>query len=400
MKPPQSAITAEPSTRTQVVLVLALCFIGMNLRPALISLGPVVDSVRASLQLSGSTIGLLITLPVLCFGLFAPFVPRLLRYMSAERLIFFAMLMQAVGIGLRSLFGTSGLFLGTLIAGASISVVMVVLPAIIKRCFSQHASTLMGLYSTALCLGAAIPAALTVPIETLPGSNWRWALGFWLLPVVLSAVFWLPYAQRSAPVQQRTDQKPARLRSNRLAWQITLFMGLQSAIAYCVMGWLPVILIDRGMSALNAGFMLSIALSIQLTTSLTAPWIATRTKDQRPAIAVFSIMTLIGLEALVYAPLSWAWLASSIMGLGMGAIFSIALALLVLRSPNAHIAASLSGMAQGVGYTIAAAGPFMVGVLHEWTGDWHSVAIFFFLVLAGSFTAGMGAGRDRLITLK
>ncbi|HLS50758.1 MAG TPA: MFS transporter, partial [Burkholderiaceae bacterium] len=164
--------TGLNETRTQLMLVLALFLIGSNLRPMLTSLGPVLESVSHSLQLSSAETGMLITLPVLCFGIFAPFAPRLLRYRSAENLIFWGMILQAVGIALRSLFGVTGLFIGTFIGGASISVVMVLLPSLIKSTFPERASSMMGIYSAALCLGAAIPAGATVPIENLPGSNW------------------------------------------------------------------------------------------------------------------------------------------------------------------------------------------------------------------------------------
>lgn len=170
-------------------------------------------------------------------------------------------------------------------------------------------------------------------------------------------------------------------------------MGIQSSIAYCVFGWLPVLLIERGMTALTAGFMLSITLGVQLVTSLSAPWIATRGKDQRATIGVMLAMTLFGLMATIYAPLELIWLWATILGLGLGGLFSIALSLLVLRAPNPQLAASLSGMAQGVGYIVAAIGPVVVGLLHEFTGGWDAVAVFYVLLVTGSCFFGMGAGR-------
>src|SRR5690606_22430962 len=133
-------------------------------------------------SLSGAVIGMLITLPVLCFGAFAPFVPRLLRFTSPERLVLIALGVLILGIGLRSLFGTTGLFLGTFVGGASISVIMVILPSIIKQQFPVQAGMMMGLYSTALCVGAAIAAGAAVPLESVLG-GWRWSLAFWLFPV-------------------------------------------------------------------------------------------------------------------------------------------------------------------------------------------------------------------------
>lgn len=388
---------ATGSIRSNWTLILALVLISINLRPLLTGLGPVVDSIRASLQLSGTAIGLLITLPVLCFGAFAPFAPRLLRFASAERIILIAMIVLIAGIALRSLFGVTGLVAGTLLGGASISVIMVLVPAIIKKRFPAQAGNMMGLYSTALCIGAAVSAGFTVPLENLFG-DWRWALAFWLIPVVVTIPFWLPHIPRNGrSAEEQQQKKLPRLFKNKLAWQVTLLMGLQSSIAYCVFGWLPVILIDRGLTALTAGFVLSLSVVMQLVTSPTAPWLATRGKDQRLVLMCMLALTAFGLMALLYAPLSWVWVATVVLGLGMGGTFSIALALLVLRAPNAQIAASLSGMVQGVGYTIAALAPLLTGLLYELTNNWNAVGVLFTLLLLGSAYFGYFAAQARLV---
>lgn len=379
-----------------MALIAALILVSINLRPMLTGLGPVLDSIRESLQLSGAAIGMLITLPVLCFGAFAPFVPRLLRFTTPERLIFLALGVLVIGIGIRSLFGSVGLFVGTFIGGASISIVMVLLPSIIKQRFPTQASSMMGLYSTALCVGAAISAAAAVPLEDLLG-GWRWSLAFWLLPVIATMPIWLRQIPKTQPTVGYKPMQLPKLRGNKLAWQITLMMGLQSAIAYCVFGWLPVILIDRGLPALTAGFVLSIALGIQLISSPAAPWLGSRGKDQRLMIVSMLSLTFIGLAMLFYAPLPWVWAASVVLGLGMGGTFSIALALLVLRAPNAQVATALSGMAQGVGYTIAGIAPLLMGLLHELTGNWNAVAMLFALLVFGSAYFGLQAGRARFI---
>lgn len=386
---------AEPGAiGSQLLLVFAICFISINLRAALISVGPVVESISKSLSLSGTMVGFLLTLPIICFGAFAPLAPKLQRFQSPEQLVTMGLVVLAVGVVLRSLFGTVGLFAGTFVSGAGISVVMVMLPSLIKKNFPAQAGAMMGLYSTALCLGAAVAAALTVPIESIPGSDWRWALVFWDIPLFAAIALWLPFSRAGKANRIVTATPLPKLRNSALAWQVSLFMGIQSAIAYCVFGWLPVILVDRGLTPLAAGFMLSICMGVQIITSLSAPWLATRGKDQRSTIALMLSLSVIGLMTTIYAPLETMWLWSSILGLGLGGMFSLALALLVLRAPTAQVAASLSGMAQGVGYTVAAAGPVIVGVLHELTGNWHAVAVFYLLMATGSLTFGMAAGRN------
>jgi CP family cyanate transporter-like MFS transporter len=386
------------SLKSKLFLVFVIVFIAANLRTASIAVGPVIESIQANLSLSGSAVGLLLTLPILCYGAFAPLAPKMLRYTSAEHLILVGCIIFAFGLVLRSLFGTFGLYTGTLIAGAGTSVVMVVLPAIIKKNFPDKAGMMMGFYSTALCLGATIAAAFTVPLENVPGSDWRWALGFWTLPLIVSIFMWVPYTKGQKPNTSRARSASPRLRKCWLAWQVSLFMGIQSSIAYCVFGWLPVMLIERGMTALAAGFILSITLGVQLITSLTAPWIATRGKDQRATIAVMLSMAVFGLMTTIYGSMSLMWLWATVLGLGLGGMFSIALSLLVLRAPTPQLAASLSGMAQGVGYIVAAIGPVIVGLLHELTGGWDAVAVFYLILVSGSCFFGMGAGRAKYVS--
>jgi CP family cyanate transporter-like MFS transporter len=170
-------------------------------------------------------------------------------------------------------------------------------------------------------------------------------------------------------------------------------MGLQSSLSYIVFGWLPSILIARGLSPTQAGLVLSGSIMVQLISALTAPWLATRGKDQRLAILVVMLLTLGGLFGCLYAPLDGLWGWAVLLGLGQGGTFSLALTLIVLRSRDAHVAANLSGMAQGFGYTLASLGPFAVGIVHDVTGSWNTVGWIFAVVGLGAIIFGLGAGR-------
>jgi CP family cyanate transporter-like MFS transporter len=381
-------------------LIAVLAFVAVNLRFMPTSLGPVLDSVRQALQLSSSAAGLLGTLPVRCFGLIAPTVPRLLQRVSPENLVTLGMVLQATGLGLRSLFGIAGMYAGTLLCGLSIGMVMAVLPSLIKRYFPIQASAMMGVYSTALAIGAAGAAALAVPLEKLPGSDWRWSLAFWMIPVLLSAVAWhfVTLGKRRADAAARPQMTPVRLRGNWLAWQITLFMGTQSTIAYALFGWLAVILVDRGLSAMNAGFALSLMVFIQLITSLWAPWAAQRRRDQRGLIVLLAFPMWLGLLGMFFAPIEWIWACSLAAGLGLGGFFALSLAFLVLRSPSSQVTASLSSMAQCVGYIIASLGPIALGWLHEITENWFWGAMFFVVLM--TITTSFGYSSSRNLTIK
>ncbi|PUA18254.1 cyanate transporter [Glaciimonas sp. PCH181] len=409
-----AASAAARFAQSKLVLVLGIFLVGINLRPALSSLAPILEMVRQGTGLSSAGAGVLTTLPVLCFGIFAPLAPLLARWWSAERVILSALLVLAAGMALRVFLGVQGLFAGTLLVGASIGVVMVLLPGIIKRDFPRHAGVMTGLYTMALSLGAALASGITVPIKQLAGGDWRVALAFWMLPALLAAVIWWPQlAPRlslSGGHQGQHRYRVSGVLRSKLAWQVTLYLGLQSALAYIVFGWLPTIMISRGMTPLDAGLLMSLSVSSQLITAFSGPWLATRGKDQRLMIILAVIFTTTGMMGCLFGGLGgsvasvfasgdisdigavWWW--AVILGLGQGGTFSIALMLIVLRSSDPHIAASLSGMAQGFGYSIAALGPLAVGIMHDISDGWHTSAILFIVVAFGILVAGWGAGQN------
>ncbi|MDE1165170.1 MAG: MFS transporter [Pseudomonas sp.] len=383
----------EPATRARPwLLLLGLVLVALNLRPALSSMAPLLGEVARSLGLSSAQAGLLTTLPVLCLGLFAPLAPRLARRFGSERVVFGVLLCLAAAIALRSSLGEFGLFAGTLLAGASIGIIGVLLPGIVKRDFPNQAGTMTGVYTMALCLGAALAAGSTVPLAQKMGDSWSLGLGFWLLPAVIAALFWLPQLKNGKHAAHASYRVRGLLR-DRLAWQVTLYMGLQSSLAYIVFGWLPSILIGRGLSPAQAGLVMSGSIIVQLVSALSTPWLATRGRDQRLAIVIVMLLTLGGLFGCLYAPLSGLWGWAILLGLGQGGTFSLALTLIVLRSRDSHVAANLSSMSQGIGYTLASLGPFAVGVVHELSGGWGAVGWIFGLIGVAAIVAGLGAGR-------
>ncbi|NWB89648.1 CynX/NimT family MFS transporter [Pseudomonas agarici] len=386
----------QPLLRRPWLLLLGLILVALNLRPALSSMAPMLSEVSRSLGLSSARAGLLTTLPVLCLGLFAPLAPVLARRFGSERVVLGILLTLAAGLIVRSSFGEFGLFAGSIMAGASIGVIGVLLPGIVKRDFAKQAGTMTGVYTMALCLGAAMAAGATVPLSQHLGNSWSLGLGFWVIPALVAALLWLPQVG-SKHGAHRAGYRVRGLLRDPLAWQVTLYMGLQSSLAYIVFGWLPSVLIGRGLTATQAGIVLSGSILLQLASSLVAPWLATRGKDQRLAILVVMLLTLGGLFGCLYAPLDGLWGWAILLGLGQGGTFSLALTLIVLRSRDAHVAANLSSMAQGVGYTLASMGPFAVGLVHDFTGSWQTLGWIFGVIGLGAIIAGLGAGRARYV---
>lgn len=373
-------------------MLLALILVAINLRPALSSLAPVLRQAQRDLGLGSASAGLLTTLPVLCLGLFAPLAPRLAARFGTERVVLWILLLLAGGIALRGLAGSAGLFVGTLIGGASIGIIGVLLPGIVKREFPERADIMTGLYTMALCFGAALAAGATVPLARALDS-WALALAFWSVPAVLAAVAWRPQLRR-AHTHALPPTAAGSLWRDRLAWQVTLYMGLQSSLAYCVFGWLAVILQDRGVSAVSSGLIVSVSVMVQLVSALGAPWLARRHHDQRPMIRIVLGLSLAGLLGCLYAPVDALMLWAVLLGLGQGGSFSMALSLIVLRSPDAATAARLSGMAQGLGYVLASLGPLLLGLLHDLTHDWQLAGWLFTGIVLLALAAGSGAGRQ------
>jgi CP family cyanate transporter-like MFS transporter len=396
-EPDAAAGAAAPARRgsgAMLLLAASLVLIAFNLRCAIASIGPVLPDVIRTTGLSPGGASALTTLPSLCFGLFGPIAPAFTRRLGTERTLLAILAAMVVGIAARGLGDAAALFGGQILACAGIGIINVLLPGLVKRDFPAHAAIMTGCYVMALCVGAAAAAGATVPLARQLGGSWAAALAFWAVPVVLAAALW--------GLQLRAPEHPgarhvARVRglwTDPLAWQVTLFMGLQSAFAYIVFGWLAPILRDRGLDPVEAGLVVSASILAQAAASLVAPSLSTIGRDQRVAAAISSLVCLGAFLACVFGPLAWIWAWSILLGLSEGALFAIALMLIVLRAPDAHVAAQLSGMSQGVGYILASAGPLWVGLLHGWTGDWHAL-LWLSLVLGAAMTAsGIGAGRD------
>ncbi|HEV2675299.1 MAG TPA: MFS transporter [Aliidongia sp.] len=404
-KPPAPVPTQGLGRSQSIALMAGMVLVGLNLRPALSGVAPLLTEIRGDLGLTTTFGGLLTTAPVLCLGLFGPVAPRLARRFGIETTIFAIMLLLAFGTALRCLGGAPLLFLGAIIAGASIGIIGVLLPGLVKRDFPNRMGMATGVYTMALCFGAAAAAGLTAPAEHWLADlgfagQWRPALAIWALPALVAAAAWAPQLARAS----RTAAAPARppvkgLWRNPLAWQVTFFMGLQSSLSYCVFGWLAPILQDRGLTPVQSGLVVSVSALLQVASAMVAPMLTGKGPDQRWMVLLTLGLVIVGLMGAVAAPLSTLWLWAVILGLGQGATFAVALMLIVLRTGDPETAAALSGMAQSVGYTLAAMGPFAVGLIKAATGSWDAVQVLFLALAAACVIAGLGAGRNRVIEL-
>jgi MFS transporter, CP family, cyanate transporter len=393
----KSPAAATPDRLQGVLLVSGIVLLAANLRPALTGVAPLIGQIRTDNGVSNGVAGLLTTLPLLAFGVLSPVAPRLARRLGMERALLASLLVLAAGILLRSAGAVTALFLGTAVLGAAIAVGNVLLPGLVKREFPERAGLMTSVYSTALGISAALAAGASVPVAQLTGMGWRGSLALWALPALLAAIAWVPQARRSdlpENASSRTHHGVSGLWRSALAWQVTLFMGLQSLAYYVTLTWLPEILREEGMSAARAGWMLGLTQAVAIVTIFFAPVIAGRRSSQRGVVVVAVSLSGAGTLGLLVAGSTASALWVVLLGLGQGACFSLALTFFALRAPDSEHAAGLSGMAQTVGYLLAAAGPFLFGVLRDATHAWDVPLALLLAVTVCLLIAGLGAARD------
>jgi CP family cyanate transporter-like MFS transporter len=378
------------TSRFQVVLLVSsIVLVAANLRPALTSVAPLIGEIRADAGLSNGVAGLLTTLPLLAFGVLSPVAPRLARRFGMERVLLASLLVLAAGILLRSAGQMAALFLGSAILGAAIAVGNVLLPGLVKRDFPERAGLMTSVYSTALAVSATLAAGVSLPIAQHAG--WRGSLALWFLPALVAAVAWVPRL-RDDRHDDAAAYRVGGLWRSSLAWQVTLFMGLQSLAYYVTLTWLPEILRSGGMSASRAGWMLALAQAVAIVSMFLAPIIAGRRPSQRGVVVVAAALNGAGILGLMTASGSIVWII--LLGLGQGACFSLALTFFALRAPDPEHSAALSGMAQSVGYLFAAFGPALFGVLRDATHAWKVPLALLFVVVVCLMISGLGAARD------
>ncbi|ASL40334.1 MULTISPECIES: MFS transporter [Acetobacteraceae] len=389
----------RPSTVGFSSLYLGIILIGANLRAPITSLGPVLPAIQNELHLSGTTAGLLNSLPLLIFALLSLVAPAVGRLHGLERILGVSVMAILVGTVTRSLDLPGSIWFGTLLLSAGIAFGNVLLPGLVKRDFPTRAAGLIGLYAASMAAMAGLSAGIAEPIARIPGLSWRWAIGIWALLSFGALLMWLPQFRTrqhylsSAATNDQTFTSPWR---HPIGWQVSLFFAFHSLVFYSLVDWFASYAASRGIPLSSAGLMLLVFQVVAVATNLGCAPLLQRLNDQRLLGFICGLLLLAGTSGLVLMPsLSLVWLICA--GLGAGVAMVTSLSLFGLRTHNHHQAAVLSGMAQFIGYVGAAAGPLLIGVLHDATGNW-SASLW--LLVASSMLAMIFAtlaGRARTI---
>ncbi|MQA73789.1 MAG: MFS transporter [Solirubrobacterales bacterium] len=395
----------RPSGRSALatgLLIVGALLIAANLRPAITSVGPLIGEIRADTGLSGTAAGLLTTLPVLAFGLLSPVAPRLGHRFGIEAVLLGCMVALVVGIVVRWAPGTVALFGGTVILGAAVASANVLLPALVKRDYAHREGLVTAAYSSVLGGAAGIGAGVAVPLADDAGLGWEGALAIWAVPATVAALVWLPQARRRhRPAPGPGPGTALRdLWRSRLAWTVTGFWAMQSFGFYVVIAWLPEILIEAGLDDADAGLMLFVAQVAGVAATLTIPPLAGRRPDQRGIVVASAAVLVLAVLGLIAAPDTATVVWVLLLGFGQGCGLSLALLFLPLRTREHRTAAELSGMAQTVGYLVAATGPILAGLLHDGLGGWKPTLVLLLAAAAAQLAFGLGAGRDAVLGIE
>ncbi|MFH8760111.1 CynX/NimT family MFS transporter [Streptomyces atroolivaceus] len=414
LSPPAAPGAGVPAPGTSVpgpspwvlrIVIVGLVLAALNLRPAITSLGPLLEEVRDGLHMSGSVAGVLTSVPPLCFALFGFMAPRLARRFGPSAVVCAGMAAIAAGLLLRPFVGgTAGFLAASALALMGIAVSNVLMPVIVKRWFPDRVGTVTGLYSMALALGTALAAALTVPLTDALGGSWKSGLAVWAGLAAVAVLPWIPLVRergsggaQGKPAGQTSTRAPAlRITRSRTSWALACFFGLQATAAYITMGWMPQIFRDAGLPAGTAGVLLAVTMAMGVPLAFVIPRVASRLRTQGPIVLVLSGCGLLGYAGLYLAPAGGAWLWALLLGVANCA-FPLALTMIGMRSRSGAGVVRLSAFAQSTGYLLSIPGPLLVGVLYQHSGGWGLPLALMAALLVPQTVAGMLAGRDRTI---
>ncbi|GAA2885339.1 CynX/NimT family MFS transporter [Streptomyces mexicanus] len=409
--------TAAPRAWTLRLVTVGIVLAALNLRPAITSLGALLEEVRDGLGMSGSVAGLLTSVPPLCFAVFGVMAPRLARRFGPSAVVCAGMAAIAAGLLIRPYAGsTAGFLVASALALMGIAVSNVLMPVIVKRWFPDRVGSMTGLYSMALALGTSIAAAITVPLTDALGGSWQSGLAVWAVLAVAAVLPWLPLVRErgTAPGAQEPAQEAARgasagesavrgeqtpvlrMTRSRTAWALAVFFGLQATAAYITMGWMAQIYRDAGVSAGTAGLLLAVIMVMGVPLAFVIPRVATRLPHQGPIVLVLGVCGLAGYAGLYFAPAGGAWAWALLLGVSNCA-FPLALTMVGMRARTGTGVAQLSAFAQSTGYLISIPGPLLVGVLYQSSGGWGVPIALMSALMIPQMVVGFLAGRDRTV---
>ncbi|RIN33092.1 MFS transporter [Staphylococcus succinus] len=385
-------------------VVLAIIFIASTLRAPLTSVGPVVDEIKQVMDINNSIAGILTTIPLIIFAIVSPLVSKVTSRLTMSRTILYSTLLLIIALYLRVAGDFNVFLIGTILLGVAIAFGNVMLPSYVKWYFPMQIGLATGIYSGTMNFTAGLGGGLSFPLSEITPIGFRLSLAFWIILAVIAIILWLPKARKGTELEKATatqyqakKTKKVSIVKSKLAWMVALTMGFQSMIFYTVVAWVPSILVDRGLDPSTAGYLLMLNQFSQVPMTFTFPIIASKLKDQRILIVIITILFLLGFSLFFTQSLVLLVVGIIIAGLAMGACFSLCMTFFSIRARTSEGSIALSGFGQSVGYLIAAIGPFLIGYLHDATGNWVSGIIALIIMSILFFIFGYPASKQNVI---
>ncbi|PAF54469.1 hypothetical protein BKH42_00735 [Helicobacter sp. 13S00482-2] len=384
--------------RIELFILLGIIFITLNLRGPITAVGPIIEIIKEHYRLSNSLAGFITTLPLLAFAIFSPIVARF-RYVT---MMLYGLLFIFFGEIVRSYFAESGLFVGTLIMGIGIAIANVLLPSIIKAGFPKTFGKIMSIYSLVLVISAAIGAGISVPLTLSLNLGWKNTLALWAIIAVIAIILWIPQlgGRRRYKNQKRNINEMTPIYKYATSWWITFFMGTQSLIFYSIIAWFPSILIEKGFDIHFASNMTLLYQVCSMPIALVAPIMVARIRNKHKHVltSFLCLMYAFAFGILFFYNSLFAMLIATIfLAFPMGGMFGIALLFVSTKASHPQKVARLSGMAQSLGYLIAALGPIFLGFIYDLSHSWNIPLIVFVCLTVLLIFFGYKANNSKVI---
>ena len=388
----------------RVVALLGIVLLALSLRSAVSAISPIIAEIGRDIELSSVGVGVIGALPPVFFALAGLVAPRIAHKLGLELSISLAIGLIVIGHLARGFAGSyATLLIGSSVALAGMGVANVLLPPAVKRYFPDRIGTITAGYATLMSISTALPAMSAAPIADSYG--WRVSLGIWSLTAAIAMVPWLVLLARhrrsivdAAP--EVVEAPPAllhRMWRSRTAWAIAIAFAVSSINAYSMFAWLPQILAQTAdVSHVAAGSLLALYSFVAVPASIIAPILVVRLRHPGWIIQVGVGFFVLGYAGLLLAPAAAPWLWVALAGLGP-ILFPVCLVLINLRTQSQRASAALSGFVQGIGYTLGALGPLLVGILHDLSGGWSVPILFLLAVGLVGIVSGISLSRPRFV---
>lgn len=387
--------------KENALIMLGIIFISFNLRAPITAVGSVVKLITQDYPMSSFMAGFITTLPLLAFALVSPFVAKLIKKFSNGKVMLMGLFSILIGELIRSYTNLVGVFVGTTLIGIGIAIGNVLIPSLIKLKFGEDVGKMTSVYTSSMCIFAAVGAGASMPLANNLNLGWKNSLSVWVLMAVLTIFIWVTHMKKSkhnvimVKNQEKTEKSKTSIWKSKTAWVVTMFMGIQSLLFYSMVAWLPTIVVSKGMLKIFASNMALMYQLVAIPATLIVPILCDKFDNQRNLVITTCVTYIAGMILFLMAKNPVIMVISVLLiSLGMGGSISLSIAFISLRSPNAVKASELSGMSQSAGYLLAAVGPSLMGAIFDVTKSWSLPIIIFIALIAVLAAFGLKAGKN------